>query len=38
MQVANKDLLYLLRILEAIEKILLYTRDYQTADEFFFSK
>lgn len=33
----NKDLLYLLRILEAIEKILLYSKQYNTADEFLFS-
>lgn len=37
MQVANKDLLYLLRVLEAIEKILLYSKDYKTADEFLFT-
>ena len=34
---ANKDLLYLLRILEAIEKILLYSKEYQTAEEFLFT-
>ncbi len=33
----NKDLLYLLRILEAIEKILLYSKQYNTAEEFLFS-
>ena len=34
---ANKDLLYLLRILEAIGKILLYSKEYNTADDFIFS-
>jgi uncharacterized protein with HEPN domain len=33
---ADKDLLYLLRVLEAIEKILLYSKEYQNADEFLF--
>lgn len=33
----NKDLLYLLRILEAIEKILLYSKEYNTAEEFLFN-
>ena len=37
MQPANKDLLYLLRILEAIDKIILYSKDYSTADDFIFS-
>ncbi|HEY2725829.1 MAG TPA: HepT-like ribonuclease domain-containing protein [Parafilimonas sp.] len=37
MQPANKDLLYLLRILEATGKVILYTKDYNTADEFIFS-
>jgi uncharacterized protein with HEPN domain len=37
MQTANKDLLYLLRILEAIEKILLYSKEYQTAEDFLFT-
>ena len=37
MQDANKDLLYLLRILEAIEKILMYSKEYKSADEFLFS-
>jgi uncharacterized protein with HEPN domain len=37
MQPANKDLLYLLRILEAIGKIILYSKDYSTADDFIFS-
>lgn len=37
MQNANKDLLYLLRILEAIEKILLYSKEYKTAEEFLFT-
>ena len=36
MQTADKDLLYLLRILEAIEKILLYSKEYKTADDFLF--
>lgn len=36
MQNADKDLLYLLRILEAIGKILLYSKEYQNADEFLF--
>ncbi len=34
---ANKDLLYLLRILEAIGKILLYSKKYNTAEDFIFS-
>jgi len=34
---ANKDLLYLLRILEAIGKILLYSKEYNIADDFIFS-
>lgn len=37
MQHANKDLLYLLRISEAIEKIMLYSKEYKTPEEFFFS-
>ena len=37
MQNANKDLLYLLRVLEAIGKILLYSNEYKTAEEFFFT-
>lgn len=37
MQDVNKDLLYLLRILEAIEKIILYSKEYKTAEEFFFT-
>ncbi|MEO8569786.1 MAG: HepT-like ribonuclease domain-containing protein [Ginsengibacter sp.] len=37
MQNADKDLLYLLRVLEAIGKILRYSEEYQTADEFLFS-
>ncbi|MGI8581701.1 MAG: HepT-like ribonuclease domain-containing protein [Chitinophagaceae bacterium] len=37
MQTTNKDLLYLLRILEAIEKILLYSKEYQTAEDFLFT-
>ncbi len=37
MQPADKDLLYLLRILEAIEKILLYSKKYKTADDFLFT-
>jgi len=37
MQNANKDLLYFLRILEAIGKILLYSKEYKTAEEFFFT-
>ncbi len=37
MQSADRDLLYLLRILEAIEKILLYSKAYETADEFLFT-
>jgi uncharacterized protein with HEPN domain len=37
MQTADKDLLYLLRILEAIEKILLYSKEYKTVDEFLFT-
>ncbi len=37
MQHANKDLLYLLRILEAIEKVLLYSKEYKTAEEFLFT-
>jgi len=37
MQNANKDLLYLLRVLEAINKILLYSKEYVTAEGFFFS-
>jgi uncharacterized protein with HEPN domain len=37
MQHANKDLLYLLRILEAIGKIILYSKEYNTADGFIFS-
>lgn len=37
MQDVNKDLLYLLRILEAIEKIILYSKEYKIAEEFFFS-
>jgi uncharacterized protein with HEPN domain len=36
MQEGNKDLLYLLRILEAVGKILFYTKDYVT-DAFLFS-
>jgi len=34
MQNANKDLLYLLRVLEAIGKISLYSHKYKTAEEF----
>ena len=37
MQSADRDLLYLLRILEAIEKILLYSKTYETAEEFLFT-
>lgn len=37
MQTADKDLLYLLRILEAIGKILFYSKGYITADEFLFT-
>ena len=37
MQNSNKDLLYLLRILEAIGKILLYSKDYKNAEEFVFT-
>lgn len=37
MQEGNKDFLYLLRMLEAIGKILFYTKDYVTADTFLFS-
>ena len=37
MQHVSKDLLYLLRILEAIEKIMLYSKEYKTPDEFFFT-
>lgn len=37
MQNANKDLLYLLRILEATEKILLYSKGYKNAEEFLFN-
>lgn len=37
MQNADKDLLYLLRVLKAIGKILRYSEEYQTADEFLFS-
>ncbi len=33
----NRDLIYLLRILDAIGKIILYTKDYVTPDEFIFS-
>ena len=36
MQHASKDLLYLLRILEAVEKIILYSKEYKTAEEFLF--
>lgn len=32
----NKDLLFLLRILEASEKIILYSKEYKTAEEFLF--
>lgn len=31
----DKNLLYVLTILEAIEKIFIYTKDYKTADEFY---
>ena len=34
----NKDLLYPLRILEASEKIILYSKEYNTAEEFLFTK
>jgi len=37
MQNANKDLLYLLRILESIGKILLYSKEYKTAEDFLFT-
>ena len=37
MQPVNKDLLYLLRILEATGKILLYSKTYDKADDFLFS-
>jgi len=37
MQPVNKDLLYLLRILEATGKILLYSKSYDKADDFLFS-
>ncbi|MBS1578363.1 MAG: DUF86 domain-containing protein [Bacteroidetes bacterium] len=33
----NKDLLYLLRILEAIGKIIFYAKSYNTAEDFIFS-
>ncbi len=33
----NKDLLYLLRMLKAIEKNLLYSKEYNTAEEFLFN-
>ena len=36
MQQDSKDLLYLLRVLEAIEKIILYSKEYKTAEEFLF--
>jgi len=37
MQNANKDLLYLLRVLESIGKILLYSKEYEKAEDFFFA-
>lgn len=37
MQADNKDLLYLLRMLESIGKILLYSKNYEKADDFLFS-
>ena len=37
MQNANKDLLYLLRVLEAIGKILLYSKEYKKTEDFFFA-
>lgn len=37
MQKESNDLLYLLRILESINKIILYSTGYTTADEFIFS-
>ena len=37
MQSVSKDLLYLLRILEAIEKILLYSKEDKTEEDFLFT-
>ncbi|HEY5463124.1 MAG TPA: hypothetical protein VIJ95_07705 [Hanamia sp.] len=37
MRNANKDLLYLLRVLESIGKILLYSKEYKKAEDFFFT-
>ncbi len=37
MQHVSKDLLYLLRILEAIQKISSYSKEYKTAEEFLFT-
>jgi len=37
MQADNKDLLYFLRMLESIGKILLYSKNYEKADDFLFS-
>ncbi len=37
MHAANKNLLYLLRVLEAIERILPYPKEYNTAEEFLFT-
>lgn len=37
MQPASKDLIYLLRILESISKIILYAKEYTTAEAFIFS-
>lgn len=36
MQHASKDLLYLLRIVEAAEKIILYSKEYKNAEELLF--